>query len=195
MFLPNHLAIYDHILPIRRWKSHNTPSETTEHQKPKQSYNRGKRRKEAWFSKNANIFYERIITDVSLQNFRRNVGKYLSTAGQATWHFWWTVCHCDTFYSQNFGFSPLSTIPPTPHTASIVSRRRDAISAINSVANNTFKRTTSYSRRSESSSALLWGPYTSQRMRFLHAKCLFHGEFNYDSHSSFITSPTTSLIH
>jgi len=93
------------------------------------------------------------------------------------------------------GFPSVRIIPPTPHNASIASRRRDAISTINSVANNTFKRTTSYSRRSESSSALLWGPYTSQRMRFLYTKCLFHREFNYDSHSSFITSPTTSLIH
>jgi hypothetical protein len=86
-------------------------------------------------------------------------------------------------------FSPVRIIPPTSHTALTVPRRRDATSTINSVANNTFKRTTFYSKRSESSSALLWGPYTSHRMRFLHAKCLFHGESNYDSHSSFITSP------
>jgi len=82
-----------------------------------------------------------------------------------------------------------------PNCFNRLSRLRDAISTINSVANNTFKRTTSYSRRSESSSALLWGPYTSHRMRFLQEKCLFQGEFNYDSHSSFITSPTPSLIH
>jgi hypothetical protein len=32
-------------------------------------------------------------------------------------------------------------------------------------------------------------------MRFLHAKCLFHGGFNYDIHSPFITSLTPPLIH
>jgi hypothetical protein len=99
------------------------------------------------------------------------------------------------FTPSTTGFPSVRIISPTSHTASIASRRRDATSTINSVANNTFKRTTSYFRRSESSSALLWGPYTSQRMRFLHAKCLFHGEFNYDRHSSFIKSPTPSLIH
>jgi len=131
------------------------------------------------------FFYGQIITDISTHTSAEtsaNVNPVFLVDRSSLWQV----------YFQDFGFFPVRIIPPTSQTDSIVSRRRDAISAIKSVANNTFKRTTSYCRRSESSSALLWGPYTSQRMRFLHAKCLFHGEFNYDSHPSFITSP---LLH
>jgi hypothetical protein len=137
------------------------------------------------------MFYGHTVTNASHPHLFRNVGNYLSIVGPPTWYFCWTNWHWDRFFSQYFSF-PLS-LPfhqcPIPLHSSIA----DVIQSwrLTASLNNTFQRTASYSRRLESSSPLLWKPRAAHRMRFLHAMCQCQVEFNYDSHSSFITS----LLH
>jgi hypothetical protein len=39
-----------------------------------------------------------------------------SIPGQSMWNLWWTKWHWDRFFSDYFGFSPVSFIPPVLHT-------------------------------------------------------------------------------